>query len=245
MFLADLLPRPTIWNGTKAVLLSTVIYIFASDISGGLQYFETCYIEPVYAIHYDSSEVIRAYERELFKNTDMHEYNIIRDSVRSMEMDFSLDPGSIYECAYPECGLNPFIIRSDGVAAGFIQFTSAGVQYLGVTLSDVKAICRNRDAGKMMNLTRRYLQRCGLNGGNGADVYTAVFAPAFLKRPDDAVLYAGRNNPAYNMNAQIDGYVMKGGKIFRDFKAVDYKITKGELRLWMERKKIELITKNK
>lgn len=235
------LPRPTIWNGTVLSLFSTVTYIFASDISNLAQFVETYYVQPAYHIEYDSSEVIRAYERKMSRHLFTDEFNQVRDSVRSMEREFNLSPGSIYECAYPECGLNPFVIRSDGRAAGFIQFTPAGLKNLGVSLQQVKKWCEDREAGKIMHLTRLYLRRCGLNGGDGADVYCAVFAPGYLKAPESAVLYEGKNNPAYYLNSQIDGYTDNGNRIYRDPFSVDFRITKKELRLWMERKKIEIL----
>ena len=62
-------------------------------------------------------------------------------------------PLAIYEVAYSECGLNPFRIRDDGVAAGWIQFTTNGLPGIPTdgrqtTLPEVKDACRRRDVAR-------------------------------------------------------------------------------------------------
>lgn len=236
--------------GIKNAIFCGLFVIFVTNYGGWLalqvEYVETRYIDPVYVgqFAYSSDHVTAIYEQELRRHVDDYEFKIIQDSVRAMSLHFGCDSSAIYECAYPECGLNPFIIRSDGVAAGFIQFTNAGCESMPFKLSDVKEWCRTRNTRAMMSATRQYLQaaRNGRQMRSGLDVYLAVFCPRELGSGTDAVLY--NSGEAYRLNSGIDGWVMNHGRIYRSPAAVDGSITVGELGRWMEAKKINLIKKS-
>lgn len=236
------LPKATIWNGVLCSLFAFVFYAFRFEISDYIQYFEQLH-RPVYAVQYDSEEVTRKYQQRLSENVSPQEYGIIRDSIAAISAELGLTPSAIYETALPECSLNPFVIRQDGVAAGIIQFTSAGLQGSGASLDQVKDVCRDRNTPEIMRLTGWYLRNAAKNGKltTGADVYTAVFCPSAINKPESAVLYSGYNNPSYYLNRGLDGWVMSGNKVVRDPAKIDGLIQKYELYLWLEYHKQKLM----
>lgn len=232
----------TIWNGILVTLLSALLYGFRYEVSDMIQYAEQIY-RPVYIVQYDSPELVRAYQKRLSVHCSPTEYKIVTDSVAAWNMEFSLEPSAIYECALPECGLNPFVIRADGKAAGFIQFTAAGLTGSGVSLDQVKIMCQSRNTTEIMRLTGWYLRSRadGRRFTTGADVYALVFAPVCLEKPETFVLYEGANNPAYYLNRGLDGWEIDGNKVVRNPAKIDLKITKKELTLWLEYHKQKLL----
>lgn len=236
------LPKLTIWNGIKAACIASLLYVFRFETSDYIQYFEQLH-RPVYAVQYDSEEVTRKYQQRLSANVSPQEYGIIRDSISALSTELGLTPSAIYETALPECSLNPFVIRQDGGAAGIIQFTNAGLQGSGVSLDQVKQICKERNTPEMMRLTGWYLRNAAKNGKltTGADVYTAVFCPSAINKSESAVLYSGYVNPAYYLNRGLDGWAMSGNKVVRDPAKIDGVIQKYELYLWLEFHKQELM----
>lgn len=243
----SLFPKLTIWNAVKCAVFVIFVSFKWQWLSLQIQYIETKYINPVTSGEfsgYSSDKVTAIYEAELRRHVLDDEFRVIQDSVRAMSLQFGCDSSAIYECAYPECSLNPFVVRQDEVAAGFIQFTSLGCAGLPFNLATVKNWCYTRNAKAMMSATRQYLQRAA-NGRplkTGKDIYLAVFCPSKIGSGPDAVLYD--SGPAYEMNKQLDGWVLESGKIVRSPSAVDHRITAGELGLWMERKKIDLIKRS-
>lgn len=243
----SLFPKLTIWNAVKCAVF--VIFVCAKWqwLSLQIQYIETRYLNPVTSGEfsgYSSDHVTAIYEAELRRHVLDDEFRIIQDSVRAMSAMFGCDSSAIYECAYPECSLNPFVVRPDGVAAGFIQFTGLGCKELPFNLATVKNWCYTRNARAMMSATRQYLQRAanGRQLKTGKDIYLAVFCPSKIGCGPDAVLYD--SGPAYEMNKQLDGWCLESGKIVRSPAAVDHRITAGELDLWMQYKKIQLIKRS-
>jgi len=234
----------TLWNGVLIALLSFVLYGFRYEVSDAIQYAEQLY-RPVYVVQYDSTELVRAYQKRLSVHCSPMEYKTVTDSVAAWNKEFSLEPSAIYECALPECGMDPFVVRTDGKAAGFIQFTTTGLSGSGVTLDQVKSLCQTRNTTEIMRLTGWYL-RSRANGRRfttGADVYALVFAPVCLEKPETFVLYAGANNPAYYLNRGLDGWEIDGNKVVRNPSKIDYQITKKELNLWLEYHKQKLLQK--
>lgn len=229
-----------------ACLLAVPLFLGRGWVSDKLQYLEQVWT-PAYVTSDTSAHALAIYEEALARGCDTWEAGVVRRRVQEIAAKVGCSPLAIYEVAWSECGLNPFKIRDDGVAAGFIQFTAVGATGI-TTLPEVKAACKNRDIEKMMDWTERYLvsRANGKPLRDATDVYVCVFAPGFVGAPDEQVLYQGWRNPAYYMNRIFDGYhIDHKGRIMRRDAAMDGKITIGELRLHLEAKKARLIGKQK
>lgn len=230
-------------------LLALPVFFLRFTVIDQLQYLEYVFA-PAYVVGDTSAHTLAIYEAELSKRCDTYEAEIVKRRTREIAAKVGTTPLSIYEVAYSECGLNPFQVRTDGIAAGWIQFTRAGVAGIA-TMEEVKAACQRRDIEKMMDWTEVYLARAaaGRPLGDATGVYTAVFAPGFIGAADATVLYAGFENPAYALNDCLDGYYTKQAadgrqQIFRSRGMCDGKITVGDLRLHLEAKKSRLLAKH-
>lgn len=174
-----------------------------------IQWAENNWLHPVYLTPADTSAwALSRYEAALDRKLSPGEAETVKRRTREIAAKVGASPQAIYEVAYSECGLDPFCIRKDGVAAGWIQFTVKGLEGLGPSLSQVKAACYRRDAAFMMDLTEAYLLRAaaGRPLPTSTEVYTAVFAPSFIGREGTAVLYSGWDRPSYLLNAGLDGH---------------------------------------
>ena len=226
-------------------LCGLALYPFRLDLKEAIQYAENNWIAPTYISPSDTSAwALYQYEAHLEKQVTPDEADIVKRRTREIAARVGSTPLAIYEVAYSECGLNPFVIRTDGVAAGWIQFTRAGLSGLGVSLEEVKAACHRRDAAFIMGLTERYLVMAA-NGHalpTSTEVYTAVFAPSFVGREESCMLYQGRNKPSYFLNAGLDGhkYRREGNRIvwYRD---PDGTITIKDLRLALMAKRAKFL----
>jgi len=224
-----------------------LLYSLRFHIADALQDIECRYLSPVYVGQYTATDEmkIRIYESEIRRHTTAGEFEIIRDSTRATAARIGSTPVAIYEAAYLECGLNPFRVRDDRVAAGWIQFTRVGLRGSGLSLERVIAACQERDAALIMRLTDQYLRRkadrlpAGVSLQNTIDLYLAIFAPAHIGADPGKVVYAGFQNPAYYKNSGLDGWTVDGGKIVRGQK--DGRITAFEIYLCLERKKALLL----
>ncbi len=231
----------------KICFVAGCIYFLVRPISFALQYIEQYYINPVYytTTAPDTLEMLARYETEIRKHTDGFEFEVLRTETAKTAQAIGSTPLAIYETAYLECGLNPFRVRDDGVAAGWIQFTRAGLAGLEIegrryTLEQVRGACRARDIRLIMRLTDAYMKRKHERAGlvplnNGIDLYLAVFAPAHIGAPPERVVYAGCGNPAYDLNSGLDGWTVDAGKIVRGGR--DGRITVFEIFLCLTRKK--------
>jgi hypothetical protein len=232
-----LMPRPGIVNIVVCASASFIIYISRPLIHDSLQMLETPVYEGAYA-KFGEDARSAAFESELQKKVSPAEFAVIQTETAKTAALICCKPSDIYAVAYSECGLNPFIIRKDGVAAGWIQFTSSGCGYVpGLSLEKVKNMCNRRDINGMMQATEIYLQSTskGKAMNRPVDVYLAVFAPAFIGAPDNAVLYSGKNNPAYYLNSGLDGWTVRpDGRIVNLHTMKDYSITVRELGLCLE-----------
>lgn len=224
-----------------ALLLACPVYFLRNSVSDGLQRMED-YYNPAY-INRDTSRALAIYEAELARHCDPYELEVVKRRTREIAARVGCTPLAIYEVAYSECGLNPFRVRADGIAAGWIQFTRAGLAGIG-TLEQVKQACRARDIVRIMDWTEAYMvsRANGTPLVDATGVYTCVFAPGFVGHPDSKVLYSGVQNAAYYLNSVFDGYYAEpSGRIVRRRSAMDGRITIGELRLHLEAKKARLI----
>jgi hypothetical protein len=241
------------------LLLGTLVWWSSDWWVDLLQEFEQRFLSPVYVseFNYLNQEHIQTiYETELSRHVDPYQQRLILESTRNTAAAIGSSALCILEAAWLECGLNPFEVRKDKVAAGWIQFTRVGVgglQHNGrpVQFEQVLEACARRDAELMMNLTDQYLkdkyQRAGRKPlNNTIDLYLAIFAPALIGAPTDKVLYSGWNDPKYYKNAGLDGWYTidkADGKklILRKQGACDGKITIWEVFLCLEAKKNRLL----
>lgn len=236
---------PVILIGGAAVLSG-----YSEEIGEHLQYMEQRYWSPVTPGQYaylGDAELIPIYEKEILRHVTPEQLDTIRRWTQYTADRIGSRPAAIYETAWLECGLNPFRVRDDRVAAGWIQFTRAGLSGLGVSLERVIQACDRRDVGFIMELTDRYLSRKadrlpeGATLVNTIDLYLAVFAPAHIGAPPGKVVYSGFANRAYTLNSGLDGWYLDGGKIMRSKGAIDGRITVQEIAFCLERKKANLL----
>lgn len=218
-------------KGLAVILLGTLIYLNGGRVSDALQYIEQRYISPMYVSSEGSYYMEGLYESQIKRYTNEAQFLIIRDSTRALAKEIGCTPADIYLVAFSECGLNPFTIRTDGIAAGWIQFTKAGVSALGVSLDEVKRYCSEGNAERIMALTGAYIRKAskGRTIDSATDFYTAVFAPGKLGAGMDEVLYQGFNNPEYYLNAGLDGYFVESEKVLYLPHRKDGKLTKRDL----------------
>lgn len=229
----------------SVVVITLMLYAFSGPLLDLSEQLEYRYFEPVYLSEkIDDARAVQMYEQTIRAKCPIEAETVIRRTAETAAK-INSTPLAIYESALLECGLNPFRIRDDRVAAGWIQFTRAGLFGLGVALPEVIAACERRDAGFIMDLTERYLVRKWEAAGkpdmrNTIDLYLAIFAPAHIAASPEKVVYAGFGNPAYSLNSGLDGWYQDGGRIARKTGPgglVDGKITVWEIYLCLERKK--------
>ena len=234
--------RLRFWAGVLAV--SGILFLFSTPIHGFLQSLEYTYFNPVTLNEsrtITDAHAVALYEAVIKKHCDSYEFEIVKRRTAETAAKINSTPQVIYEAALLECGLNPFRVRDDLVAAGWIQFTHAGLSGLGVSMDRVIQACRNREVELIMDLTEQYLVRKWERAGrpdmrNTIDLYLAIFAPAHIGKEPEKVVYAGFDNPAYYKNSGLDGWGQDGqGRILRGAK--DGKIQVWEIYLCLERKK--------
>lgn len=240
-------------------LLGTLLWLLSNPLIDFLQEIEQRFFYPVYLTAFDKyseEHLIAIYEAELSKRVDPYEKAVVTRRTREIAAKIQSTPLAIYEAAYLECGLKPFEVRSDGVAAGWIQFTRVGLGSLTwngkpVSFDQVLTACKDRDIGFMMDLTEQYLVRKYEQSGrkplnNTIDLYLALFAPALIGAPSERVVYQGFENPSYYKNDGLDGWYVAPGaqgrqQIFHKRSERDGKITIWEIFLALEAKKARLI----
>ncbi|WP_080057279.1 hypothetical protein [Spirosoma aerolatum] len=77
------------------------------------------------------------------------------------------------------------VTNSGSGAVGLIQFTESGISGLGVTLAQLKAMT----AVQQLDYVEKYLTPYKSKFATVYDVYLAVFAPAYLGKPDATIVY--------------------------------------------------------
>ncbi len=239
--------------------LGTLLWAFSNPLIDFLQEIEQRYLHPVYVNEFENltdEHLVSIFETELGKRVDPYQKAVVMRRTKEMAAKIQSTPLAIYEAAYLECGLKPFEVRSDQVAAGWIQFTRVGLmslEYKGkpISFDQVLQACKSKDIEFMMDLTEIYLARKYERSGkksllNTIDLYLALFAPVYIGAPSNQVVYQGFNNPSYYKNAGLDGWYVapdKNGRkqIFNKRSARDGKITIFEIFLALEMKKNKLI----
>jgi|GEM_PF-1227615 len=240
-------------------LLGTILWLCRDQLISGLQEIEQRYLQPVYVNEYGSlteEHVTAIYEAELAKRVDPYQKEVVTRRTREIAAKIQSTPLAIYQCAHLECGLDPFTVRRDQVAAGWIQFTRAGIsglRYQGkpIAYETVLQACAAKNAAYIMDLTELYLtsqyeraKRKPLD--NTIDLYLALFAPALIGAEYDKVVYEGYQNPKYYKNDGLDGWYIADAEngqkqIFHKDSAKDGKITIIEMFLALESRKNKLL----
>jgi len=247
-FLMPAIVRPTFTRLSVCTLFALCLFLWRSQVSDGLQYVEQMYIAPVYAFSDTSTHALACFEMQAKKYMDNYEFETFKTETESIAAQTGSTPLSFYMVYLSECGMNPFVIREDGNAAGLIQFTRSGLEGLQInekpaTLDMVKAMCAKRDIVGLMRLTRAYM----IDRANGkplqrpCDIYTCVFAPSFVGADESTILYQGYDNPAYYKNAGLDGYRVINGRYVRLNAYCDGKLTISDLAISLEAKKAALL----
>ncbi|MDX2280545.1 MAG: hypothetical protein NW218_13230 [Saprospiraceae bacterium] len=246
-------------NVIGLLMLGTVLWFFSNNLIDFMQDIEQRYMHPVYVNAYNGlteEHLTAIYEDALGKQVDPYHKQIIIQRTREIAAKIQSIPLCIYEAAYLECGLNPFTVRSDQVAAGWIQFTRIGLGGLKlngkqVTFDQVLQACASKDITFMMDLTELYLVDKYIRAGrqplnNTIDLYLALFAPVLIGAPSDKIVYQGYQNPSYYKNDGLDGWYVAPdvdgrNQIFHKLRQKDGKITIYEIFLALESKKARLI----
>lgn len=251
--LRSMVLKATLENAIGILVLACLLWALESPINWAVQQWVT----PTYAEQFedlDTEHEASIFEQELCRlNPDTYVTDTVKHYTARTARALGVPRSWLYACALNECDLNPFVVRSDKVAASWSQLTNnglAGLKYGGrdATMNDVIHACNARDISTIMQFSEiYYLDRWILQKrpalSRPVDVYLLLFAPAFAGRPDDAILYQGYRNPAYYKNAGIDGYYLQDGKIMHTEAAKDGKITIAELGLFQQAKTIKLINR--
>lgn len=241
-FIRPFIVLPTGRRVFYILAFASLLFVLRLPISDTLQYAEFVFV-PAYEVSDTSNYALSIYEGKIRSILHPDEAEIVIRRTHEIASKTGSTPLAIYEVAHSECGLNPFCIRSDGVAAGWIQFTTAGLVGLGYNLSQVKQACYERNTAFIMDLTEKYLiDRSKEKTLNDAlQVYLCVFAPSFIGSNENTVLYQGWQNPAYYMNSGFDGYYAAEGRIYRDRLHKDGAIQIKEIKLHLQAKKSRLL----
>lgn len=204
-----------------------------------LEFIATRFITPVRIQSHLTPSSASALRSELREKVDAYTYEQVMRWTDSTARAIGCTTDAILMVALLECGLNPFRVRDDKVAAGWLQFTRAGLNAHGVSLERVIRACNEKDITFIMSLSHRYLVRkaqiSAAPVSTAIDVYLAVFAPAKIGSSAQTVIYAGATNTAYYMNKGLDGWKLSpSGVIYRS--KMDGRITVEELYLCMMRR---------
>ena len=234
-----------------------LLYLFWSPIHNWIEMLEQK-LDPVYLDEFSGltdQQLTKVFEESI--KCDPISKDVVVTRTREIAAKLNCSPTAIYAVALNECGLNPFRIRDDGVAAGWIQFTRIGLSSLICrertwTLEDVKQACKEKNASLIMDLTEVYLLKRFATFSKekqvtALQVYLAVFKPSMLGKDTskEPVLYEGYNNRSYYLNAGLDGwYLTDENEILHSRSHNDGIITVGELDLCMHAKVQRLVKRH-
>lgn len=241
----------SIWSVVFICIGGGLTSLFSVQLSDGLEWFEQKYLDPVYVSNDTSSFAVKCYESELSKNLSSEQMQTLVTWTDRIAKDCGSTRLAFYEVYNSECGLNPFAVntrfrngRVDTIAAGILQFTSAGIEGLS-TMREVKDAVIRKDLEFLMELSYRYMERAsqGKSLERATDVYTAVFMPKFVGCSDQTVLASlNSSRPDYYLeNICLDGHYLDNQKIMTSPKARDGKITIYDLYLHLELKKSQIL----
>lgn len=229
-------------------VVSLIIWPCRNDLHDMLQGLEY-HMEPVYVTDAGLSPAgqMEAYETILRRHITPEQLDTLKTWTAYTAERINSTPLAIYEAALLECGLKPFNVRDDEIAAGWIQFTNKGCASRTFSKADVIRACRRKDITFIMRCTDEYLFAKWVGAGrpnmrNTIDLYLAIFAPAHIGKGSGQVVYTGFGNNAYYKNRWLDGHYMEpSGLIVRKDGCVDGRITVWEIYLALTRKKALLM----
>lgn len=114
------------------------------------------------------------------------------------------DPSYLAAVMSFESALNPAAKNPSSGASGLIQITTENAKALGTTAAAIRRMTRVQQ----LPLIERYFKRAGAAGRmrSVSDHYMGVFAPAFIGRGDDAVIYSevDTDPKKYAQNRKLD-----------------------------------------
>lgn len=242
-------------NTLKAAILTGMLYA-CEGVAEDIYNFITDYTDPVYAGQFetmDTEHQASIFEQEIRKlNTDEYVAGVVIQHTRAVAERIGIPRVWIYEVARAECGLKPYTVHRERIAAGWCQLTRAGCT--GITwhgrpllLEDVLQACDDQQIETLMQfsdayMVDRWLLRKSPVMLRSVDMYLLLFAPGLIGAADETVIYEGRSNPAYYKNQGIDGYYLDiFGRIEHSSGHEDGKITVYELALRQEKIKNSLL----
>lgn len=239
-------------------LLSVSGYMVRGTVIDFAAYAVQSYFDPVYFSVYNAdstSATEQAYIRKLRTRVTENQYEYFMAMTEQMAAEHQSTVLAFLEVYESECGMNPFACNvnenGDTVAAGPIQFTRVGIGGLelnGVTatMRRVKDAVISKDLRYLIELQCVYLRRAA--GGRplrrSCDVYTAVFMPSFIGKPDNTVLACSacdRPDFYFENAPALDGYRLDGDKILKSPRYRDGKITINDLSLALTYKKAAVV----
>jgi hypothetical protein len=124
----------------------------------------------------------------------------VADKVKQIARDLRTDPNWIMTVMNAESKLNPQAVNPLGGATGLIQFMPDTAIGLGTTTAALKQM----NALQQLDYVEKYFQPYAGRLNSYYDVYSVVFFPAIIGKPDDWTLQTSklsadtvsRNNPA-------------------------------------------------
>jgi hypothetical protein len=152
------------------------------------------------------------------------------EAVNKVAQHFDISASDLMGLMASESGLRPD--ADNGSHVGLIQFSATSAAAAGTTQADLKKMSR----AEQMPYVQKYLENAKLpKGASAGQLYTAVFLPAFVGKPDDFVIASADGS-------QPDGYP-ESKSWYRSNKGLDMnndgKLTIQELGERIQKKKKE------
>jgi len=105
------------------------------------------------------------------------------EAVNKVAKHFDISASDLMGLMASESGLRPD--ADNGSHVGLIQFSATSAKAAGTTQADLKKMSR----AEQMPYVQKYLENAKLpKGASAGQLYTAVFLPAFVGKPDDFVI---------------------------------------------------------
>jgi hypothetical protein len=152
-------------------------------------------------------------------------------AVNKVAQYFDISAADLMGLMASESGLRPD--ADNGSHVGLIQFSATSAQAAGTTQADLKKMSR----AEQMPYVQEYLKNAKLpKGASAGQLYTAVFLPAFVGKPDDFVVASKDGSEPAGYSAESPRWYSGNSGLDADN---DGKITIRELGGRIEKKKKE------
>ncbi len=120
-----------------------------------------------------------------FKATDWNKDPAFASAVNDVAKHFNVSANDLLGLMASESGLNPQAVNSSSGATGLIQFIPSTAASIGTSTTALRKMNRVQQ----MPYVKKYLESVGLpKGATAGHLYTAVFLPAFVKKPANYVV---------------------------------------------------------